>query len=133
MRDTRPLTCFPGFRPLILTFVVLVAAFVVVLVVVFFCFFAMSVSSRLGPLKSFKVFGPFRRVPSGVLIDCRLFGGAPAWGRCAAKLADRSLPAPTACRDMSRNRRHRLSASKSVVRGAISAQRLPSMQMAGSS
>ena len=130
MRDTRPLTCFPRFRPLILTFVVLVAAFVVVF---FFFFFAMTVSSRLGPLKSFKVFGPFRRVRLGVLIDPAAFSaGTPAWGRCAAKLADQSLPAHGLTRYVAKPQAPGVCVLK-VVRGAISAQRLPSTQMAGSS
>jgi hypothetical protein len=61
MRDTPPLTCFSGFRPLILAFVVFFVAFTAV-----FFFFAMTVSSGLGPLKSLKVFGRFRRVASGL-------------------------------------------------------------------
>lgn len=64
MRDTPPLTCFPGLRRLIFA---VVALFVAFLVVVVFFFFAMTVSYGLGPLKSRKVFGRFRRVASALL------------------------------------------------------------------
>lgn len=70
MRATPPLTCFPAFRPLILGFVALFVAFLVV-----FFFFAMTVSSGLGPLKSLEVFGRSRRVASA-LLPARVVRGA---------------------------------------------------------